>query len=106
MSRALISVPPKAKKGEVIQIKTLIQHVMETGFRPNSVGVIIPRDIVTSFACTYNGAEIFRCEMFPAMAANPFLTFHTLATESGRLEFVWSGDNGFSVKESAQIKVE
>jgi len=106
MSRALISVPPKAKKGEVIQIKALIQHVMETGFRPNSTGVLVPRDIVTAFTCTYNGVEVFRCEMFPAMAANPFLTFHTVATESGTLEFAWSGDNGFSVRESAKIQVE
>lgn len=106
MSRALISVPPKAKKGQVVEIKTLIQHVMETGFRPNSTGVLIPRDIITQFRCTYNGTEVFACEMFPAMAANPFLVFHTVATESGTLEFVWSGDNGFSVKESAKIQVE
>lgn len=106
MSRALVSVPPKAKKGEVVEIKALIQHVMETGFRPNSVGVLVPRDIVTEFKCTYNGTEVFRCEMFPAVAANPFLTFHTVATESGTLEFTWTGDKGFSVKESAKIQVE
>lgn len=106
MSRALISVPATAKKGQVIEIKALIQHVMETGFRPNSVGVLIPRDIITGFKCTYNGAEIFACEMFPAMAANPYLSFHTVATESGTLEFTWTGDNGFSLKDSAPIKVE
>ena len=106
MSRALISVPSKAKKGEVVEIKALIQHVMETGFRPGREGVLVPRDIISEFKCTYNGTEIFRCEMFPAVAANPFLTFHTVATESGTLEFTWSGDKGFSVKESAKIQVE
>jgi sulfur-oxidizing protein SoxZ len=106
MSRALISVPSKAKKGEVVEIKALIQHVMETGFRPNSTGVILPRDIITQFKCLYNGTEVFSCEMHPAVAANPFLTFHTVATESGMLEFHWAGDNGFSVKESAKIQVE
>ena len=106
MSRALISVPPKAKKGEVIQIKALIQHVMETGFRPNSTGVLVPRDIVTAFTCTYNGVEVFRCEMFPAMAANPFLTFHTVATESGTLEFRWTDDRGETQTESRPITVE
>lgn len=104
--RALISVPPRAKKGEVIQIKALMQHVMETGFRPNSMGVLIPRDIISAFTCTYNGVEVFRCEMFPAIAANPFLTFHTVATESGTLEFTWTGDNGFTARESAKIQVE
>lgn len=106
MSRALVSVPAKARRGDIIEIKTLIQHVMETGFRPNATGVLIPRDIINSFTCTYNGVEVFHCDMFPAVAANPFLTFHTVAVDSGTLEFRWTGDNGFAVTESAAIRVE
>ncbi len=105
MSRALINVPAKAKRGEVIEIRTLISHVMETGFRASRTGSMLPRDIITSFVCAYNGAEIFRAELFPAMAANPFLVFHTIATESGTIEFTWTGDNGFSAKESVKIEV-
>lgn len=106
MTRALINVPRKAKRGEVIAIKALISHVMETGFRPSREGVLVPRDIVTAFVCTYNDVEVFRAELFPAVAANPFLTFHTVATESGTLTFKWSGDNGFSATESVTIQVE
>jgi sulfur-oxidizing protein SoxZ len=105
MSRALINVQPKAKRGEVIEIKTLISHVMETGFRASRTGAIAPRDIITEFVCTYNGAEIFRVDLFPAMSANPFIVFHTVATESGTIEFTWTGDNGFSAKESVKIEV-
>jgi sulfur-oxidizing protein SoxZ len=105
MSRALINVPAKAKRGEVIEIKTLISHVMETGFRASRTGSMLPCDIITSFVCAYNGAEIFRAELFPAMAANPYLVFHTIATESGTIEFTWTGDNGFSAKESVKIEV-
>ena len=106
MASALINVPAKAKRGQVIEIKTLISHVMESGFRHSTVGAVIPRDIITSFTCTYNGEEIFRAELFPAIAANPFLTFSTVATESGKLEFKWTGDNGFSSTETATITVE
>ena len=106
MSRALVNVPQKAKRGEVITIKTLISHVMETGYRHSTVGALIPRDIITTFVCTYNGEEIFRAELFPAIAANPFLTFHTVVTESGTIAFKWTGDNGYSVSESATITVE
>ena len=106
MASALINVPPKAKRGEIIAIKTLISHVMESGFRHTSTGAAIPRDIVTSFVATYNGEEIFRAELFPAIAANPFLTFHTVATESGTIEFRWTGDNGFSATEQVKITVE
>ena len=106
MARTLINVPAKAKRGEIITIKTLISHIMETGFRHDNVGARISRDIIDTFACTYNGEEIFRATLYPAIAANPFITFHTVATESGTIAFQWSGDKGFSVTESVKIKVE
>ena len=106
MSRALINVPKKAKRGQVVEIKTLISHVMESGFRHGTNGKDIPRDIITSFSCRYNGEEIFATQLFPAIAANPFITFHTVATESGTLTFQWIGDNGFEVTEEAKIVVE
>ena len=106
MARALINVPPQAKRGEIIEIKTLISHDMETGFRPDNTGRPIPRDIITDFVCKYNGEEVFRAEMHPAVSANPFFTFTTIATASGTITFEWSGDNGFSVTELVAISVE
>ena len=73
---------------------------------PIAVGNLIPRDIITLFTCRYNGEEIFRAELSPAIASNPFLSFFTTARESGTLEFHWSGDNGFVATETAAITVE
>jgi sulfur-oxidizing protein SoxZ len=106
MAAALINVPKKAKRGDVIEVKTLMSHIMETGFRHTATGELIPRDIITSFSCRFNGAEIFRADLFPATAANPFITFFTIATESGTFEFSWIGDRGFSETASAAIAVE
>ena len=106
MAETLISVPPRAKRGEIVEIKTLISHPMETGYRRSQVGARIPRDIIRLFVCTYNGTEVFRAELHPAIAANPFITFSTVATVSGTLTFHWTGDNGFSVQETAEIRVE
>ena len=106
MASALINVPAKAKRGEIITIKTLISHVMESGFRRSQLGVAIPRDIITSFICRYNGDEIFQATLYPAITANPFITFTTVATASGTIEFLWQGDNGFSATGSASITVE
>ena len=106
MARVLINVPARAKRGEVIELKTLISHPMESGYRVGPNGALIPRDIITLFTCTYNGEEIFRAELSPAIAANPFIAFFTTATESGTLAFRWSGDNGFSATETAVITVE
>jgi sulfur-oxidizing protein SoxZ len=105
-ARALINVPARARRGEVIEIKTLIAHPMESGFRVGLNGALIPRDIIQLFVATYNGEEIFRAEFSPAIAANPFVTFHTVATETGTIAFTWTGDNGFSQTEHAPITVE
>jgi sulfur-oxidizing protein SoxZ len=106
MARTLVNVPPKAKRGQIIEIKTLISHIMETGFRHTETGAPIPRDIITDFRCTYNGAEIFRADLHQAVSANPFISFFTVATESGTLEFRWTGDNGMEETASAKITVE
>jgi sulfur-oxidizing protein SoxZ len=106
MASALINVPAKAKRGDIIEIKTLMSHVMETGFRHTAAGAAVPRDIITSFTCRYNGVEIFRADLFPAIAANPFITFFTVATETGKFDFEWIGDKGFSETASAAITVE
>jgi sulfur-oxidizing protein SoxZ len=106
VARALINVPKTAKRGSIIEIKALIAHPMESGYRVGLNGQIIPRDIITLFVCTYNGDEIFRAELSPAIAANPFLSFFALATDSGTIAFRWTGDNGFAASESADIVVE
>ena len=105
MARTVVHMPKEAKRGEVIEIRTLAGHTMETGFRHTERGEPIPRDIITQFVCTYNGEEIFRAELSPAIAANPLITFTTVATESGTLEFKWLGDKGFTASHSAQLNV-
>jgi sulfur-oxidizing protein SoxZ len=106
MARVLINLPARAKRGEIIEIKTLIAHPMETGYRLDSKGAAIPRDIINRFVCRYNGEEIFRAELYPAIAANPFIAFFTTATEDGELVFSWTDDHGQTQTEVRQITVE
>jgi sulfur-oxidizing protein SoxZ len=106
MARVLINLTPRAKRGEVIEIKTLIAHPMETGYRVGPTGAAIPRDIINRFGCTYNGHEVFRADLFPAVAANPFIAFFMVATESGELAFSWTDDHGETQTEVRQITVE
>jgi len=105
MARTLINLPRNARRGEAIEIRILIAHPMETGYRPDASGTVIPRDIIRRFICTYDGEEVFRADFFPAIAANPFLSFTTIATASGTLAFTWEGDNGFAQTETASITV-
>ena len=105
MAKALIRMPTEAKRGEVLEVKTLISHPMETGYRRDSMGQPIPRHIINRFVCTYNGQEVFRAEFFPAIAANPFLSFFTVANETGEVIFQWTDDQGNIQTETVRITV-
>lgn len=105
MTNVLINAPKTAKKGDVIELKALIMHPMETGFRPGTNGRLIPRNIIERFSASWNGSEIFRMDFSPAIAANPFVSFFTVASESGKITFRWTGDEGFAAEESVTIDV-
>ena len=105
MAGALINVPSTAKRGEPFEIKTLVRHPMETGYRRGVSGEEIPRDIISRFTCAYNGEEIFSADLFPAIAANPFIAFFTVATESGELVFTWTDDAGKTETQTVKITV-
>ncbi len=101
-----VKVPKTAKKGDVIQIKTLIAHKMESGQRKDKKGAVIPRQIINKFEAKYNGELVFSADWYPSISANPYLAFHTVATESGTLEFIWTDDDGSVYTKTAKITVE
>ncbi|MBM3538319.1 MAG: thiosulfate oxidation carrier complex protein SoxZ [Alphaproteobacteria bacterium] len=105
MSTARIRLPASVKKGEVIEVKTLVTHTMESGQRRDAQNNVIPRKILNKFVCNYNGKEVFKADLAPAISANPYLAFFVAATESGTLEFVWTDDDGSTIKETAKLTV-
>lgn len=105
MARVLINAPTSARRGEVIEIRATIGHPMETGFRPGDDGKLLPRNIIRRFTCRYNGELVFSAELFSAVAANPYIAFHTVAADSGTLALTWEGDNGFTQTENINLAV-
>jgi sulfur-oxidizing protein SoxZ len=105
MTKPRIRMPSQTKQGDVIEIKTLISHPMETGYRRDTQGQLIPRQIIRTFTCTYNGTEVFRADWHPAVAANPYLAFYTVATESGQLQFEWVDEAGTVYGAEVEITV-
>lgn len=102
---ALVHMPSSARAGEVFEVRALIAHPMETGFRTGADGRTPPRDIIRRFDCQYNGKLVMSAELHPAMSANPYLSFFVRAADSGTLTFSWSGDNGFAHSEQRELKV-
>ena len=112
MAQARITAPKRAKRGEIIEIRALLQHPMETGYRRSSEGALLPRDLVRRFTChfvetgkTGAGDLVFAATLHAAIAANPFLSFDLRAGASGTLQFSWEGDNGFSHREQVSFAV-
>ena len=102
---ARVLVPKQARRGAVIEIRVVVQHVMETGYRLDAFGRAIPKNVINTLTARYNGEEIFRAEMGSGIAANPYLQFYTVATESGEIVFDWVDDAGERGSERASIAV-
>jgi sulfur-oxidizing protein SoxZ len=100
-----IRLPKDAKKGEIIQIKTLLSHPMENGLRKDQNGNLVPRKIINAFACTFNGKPVFSCDLETAIAANPYLQFSARVEESGTFRFSWIDDDGTTITADESITV-
>ncbi len=100
-----VKVPKTASKGDVITIKTLISHKMETGLRKGKDGKPIPRKIINTFTCEFNGQQVFSTNLEPAVSANPYLEFSVKVEESGTFKFTWIEDDGATYSKEQEITV-
>jgi sulfur-oxidizing protein SoxZ len=105
MLRVLLNVPKQVPKGKPFDVKLLISHPMESGQRRDAMGLAIPRDIVNLLVCTLDTEEVFRMNLFPAIAANPFLAFSVIAERSGTLTITVTDDRGAAQTETALVEV-
>jgi sulfur-oxidizing protein SoxZ len=95
----------EVKKGDLVEVKALVSHTMETGQRKDAAGNTIPRKILNKFTCTVNGKEVFAADFEPAVAANPYIQFKFKATESGPVVLTWIDDDGSKIVGEESIKV-
>lgn len=100
-----IKLPDSAKVGEVIEIKTLVAHVMETGQRRDRDGKPIPRNIINSFEAKFAGKTVFSAKLHPGISANPYFAFFMKVPGPGEFEFVWLDDAGAKISEKAKLNV-
>ena len=100
-----LKLPKEAKKGDVIEIKTLMPHIMESGQRKDKDGKPIARKIINKFACEFNGKPVFAVDIEPAVAANPYLQFYAKVDESGTFKFTWTDDDGSVITAEEKITV-
>lgn len=100
-----VRMPATAKAGEVIEVKTLISHEMESGQRKDASGNTIPRKIIKQFIATFNGKEILRADWFTSVSANPYQSFFVKVPETGTFVFSWVDDDGSVYKSEHKVTV-
>jgi sulfur-oxidizing protein SoxZ len=100
-----IKVPDTAKVGDVIEVKTLVSHIMETGQRKDREGKPIPRNIINTVTASFNGTEVFKADLQPGISANPYLAFFMKVPGPGELELSWLDDAGAKVTETVKLNV-
>ncbi len=105
MAKPRIKVPKKAAAGDVIKIKALVSHTMESGQRKDKEGNVIPRKIINKFVCSFNGSTVFSCDIDPAVSANPYLEFRAKVMESGTFTFQWTDDDSSVIEAEKSIEV-
>ncbi len=105
MTPVRIAIPEEVRAGEPFEVKTLITHPMETGRRPDAFGNPIAQNLITTFSCHLDGQLVFQADLDTGIAANPYLSFFVSAERNGTLEFRWSGQRGFDVRETRTLRV-
>jgi len=100
-----VKVPSTARAGDVVTIKALINHQMESGHRTNEEGNIVPRDIIRRFNCEFNNELIFSCDMEPAISTHPYLKFYARVENSGTFKFSWIDDHNEITTAERSIEV-
>ena len=100
-----LQVPPSVARGEVFEIRVLVHHPMESGFRRDLDGRAVPVNILNRLVCRYRGGEVFSAELGTGMAANPYLSFFVKADASGEVEVEWSDDRGEKGRATATLSV-
>ena len=105
MTARIQIIPSRPKRGEIVEIRVLVQHNMETGYRRDEEGREIRRNCINLFICRYDGTEVFRADLSSGIAANPLLEFNTVAERSGELEMWWIDDESTQGTARASITV-
>lgn len=106
MAKPRIKIPKSAAAGEVVTVKILMKHVMESGQRKDrKTGELIPRLIINRFDVTFNGEPVMGVDLEPAISANPYFEFQVKVPESGDFNFKFVDDSGAVFEDTKKVTV-
>ena len=105
LSNPRVNLPTGMSPGEPAEVRTLINHPMETGLREDANGDLMPRHIIERFHVSLDGETAFEAELHQSISANPYLRFYLAPKASGEAEFSWQDDSGNTARHAAELDV-
>ncbi|MCS6931150.1 MAG: thiosulfate oxidation carrier complex protein SoxZ [Acetobacteraceae bacterium] len=103
-SRPRLRVPDRARPGEVIEIRMLIDHPMESGLRVGG-GAAPPRNMLSRLSVTMNGAPLFEAELKNGTSPNPYHVIFVRVDRTSDFAFAWTDEAGRSARTTARVTV-
>jgi sulfur-oxidizing protein SoxZ len=94
MNMLRVQWPDKINVGEVVKVRMLIQHAMDTGYLQDFSGKLVPRNVIQYLTCTLGGQEVFRVAPSSGISANPYFEFFVRATQTAEFKIEWVDDKG------------
>lgn len=99
-----IRLPRTVNKGQVVAVKALITHPMETGFRKNKkTKKKIPAYYINDVSVYYGDELVTHSDWTIAVSTNPFMTFYIKADKVAPLKIVWKDIKGGVYEKTVQI---
>ncbi len=99
-----IRVPEKAKAGDVVTVRVLITHPMETMQFKDGKPVVKNYNFINKVEATYNGKMVFEAETTQAVSQNPLFAFPVKVDAPGLVRVIFHDTEGKTYTGEAQIK--
>jgi len=96
MAKSTIKLRTKVK-GDMVQVKALITHPMETGLRKDKkTGDAIPAHYITEVKVEANGKAVMTADWSGSVSKNPFISFNYAGAKSDKVKLTWTDNTGKS----------
>ncbi len=92
---ARVQWPDRIAPGDVVKVRLLIQHPMDTGYLQDLQGKLVPRNVIRQLTCTLGKQEVLRVEPSSGIAADPYFEFYLRADQTAEFRAEWQDDRGF-----------
>ncbi len=102
---ARIQLSSPVRRGQPMEVRLLVQHPMETGFRFDVLGTSAPKNVIHSLHASYGGRAVFRARLGSGISANPYFQFWLMPEQSGELLVQWLDDLGETGQVSVWVEV-